>query len=175
MAEPLRKPEPAEEPDTGHLEELLKQSRAEYRTLFNACPVSIWEEDFSAARKYVDNRRAEGVKDISAYLAEHPSDVEDLVPTVRIRDINEATLGLYEAGSRDELEAGLGNVFGPETYDIFREEITALAEEQTVFTGTTINKTLTGEKMNVDLKMHVLPGYEHDWSRVLVFITKQSV
>ncbi len=174
MAEPLRKDESNEHSARlEYLEKLLEQSRSEYRTLFSDCPVPIWEEDFSAIRKYVNDKRRKGVENIRAYLSSHQSDVADLARTVRVTDVNEATLRMYGAGSREELEAGLQEVFGHKTYDIFSEEIAAFAEEQETFTGTTINETLMGDRMHINLKMRIIPGYEDDWSRVLVFITRR--
>lgn len=150
---------------------MLEQSRAEYRTIFNECPVAIWEEDFSAAARYVKNKKAQGVMDIRGRLADHPEEVENLAGAIKITDINEAALNMYRAGSREELEAGLPRVFGPKTYDVFRDEIESFAAGQTVFTGSTVNETLTGEELRINLKMCIVPGCEDDWSRVLVFIT----
>lgn len=174
MAEPLHK-KGADDIKTQlfQTEEALNLSRAEYRTIFNESPISIWEEDFSVARNYVNQRRAEGTRDIRGYLARHPEDVAKLAKSVRIKDINDATLQIYEAGSREELESNLPHVFGPATYGAFLEEISAFAEGQTEFTAKTTNKTLGGKEMIVSLKLSLVPGCENDWSRVLVFINPQ--
>ena len=44
-------------------EEALKESQERYRTLFEDSPVSLWEEDFSAAKTYIDRLRDAGVQD----------------------------------------------------------------------------------------------------------------
>src|SRR5208282_458537 len=53
-----------------HLEELvaertreLGESEEKYRELFEACPVALWEEDFSVVKHFFDELRQRGVSD----------------------------------------------------------------------------------------------------------------
>ena len=50
-----------------HLEELveeraqkLSESEAKYRELFESCPVSLWEDDFSAVKQFLDRVKRQG-------------------------------------------------------------------------------------------------------------------
>src|SRR5690349_23954941 len=42
----------------------LSSSEARFRGLFEHAPISIWEEDFSAVRKFIADLRAAGVVDL---------------------------------------------------------------------------------------------------------------
>src|SRR5678815_5500510 len=56
-------------------DEAVRASEQRYRELFEQSPVSLWEEDFSAVKTYIDDLCAAGVSDVSSYLAEHPEAV----------------------------------------------------------------------------------------------------
>ena len=67
-----------------------------YREIFDAAPVSIWDEDFSAVAAFFDRLRAEGVIDLRTHLAAHPEHIEEAIRRVRIIDVNAFTLSLFE-------------------------------------------------------------------------------
>ena len=100
-----------------HLEELvaertkeLRESEEKYRDLFEACPVSLWEEDFSAVKQFLGELRQKGVLDFDAYFANHPKDLAKCAALVKVLKVNEATLNLYNAKSVDEIIGGLSGV-----------------------------------------------------------------
>ncbi|MFL5582178.1 MAG: PAS domain S-box protein, partial [Gemmatimonadaceae bacterium] len=127
----------------------LRESARRYRNIFQTAAVSIWEEDFSAVRASLDELRAGGVRDFQRYFAEHPEFVVATVPKVRVIDVNDATLRLFGAASRDELLVSLGTVFTPETLAVFAGELLALAEGRTSFAAETVLQTVRGERLDV--------------------------
>jgi len=151
--------------------EELSNSEARFRGLFEHAPVSIWEEDFSAVRKYIDNLRSKGVSDFSAYFDAYPEEVAECARLVHIIDVNRATLEMYEAESKAQLLTELSMVLGPESLTPFKEELLALARGETYFENETVNYTLRGEKSVVFIRLTVAPGYEQTWSKVFVGIS----
>lgn len=152
------------------VETKLKESMESYRSLFNNSPISLWEEDFSEVKKHIDSLRNKGIKDFRIYFQEHPEEVANCVTMSKVIDVNRATLQLYEAGSKEELLAGLGKVFGEESYKVFREALIAFTQDKVLFESETINYTLSGRKIHIILKWSVEPGYERNFSKVLVSI-----
>ena len=149
----------------------LSRSEARFRGLFEDVPISIWEEDFSAARQALDGLRAAGVVDFSAYFDEHPEVVAVCATQVKIVDVNRATLEMYGAASKAELVADLSRVLGPESLISFKEELLTLARGETSFENETINYTLQGERREISLRLTVAPGYEQTWAKVFVGIS----
>jgi len=149
----------------------LSGSESRFRGLFEHAPVSIWEEDFSAVRKYIDDLRSMGVADFSTYFDEHPEVVAESAARVKIVDVNRATLEMYQAKSKVQLLADLSKVLGPESLIPFKEELLALASGETSFENETFNYTLQGEKRSVFLRLSIAPGYEQTWSKVFVGIS----
>ncbi len=148
----------------------LRQSEARYHILFENSPLSLWEEDFSEVKAFIEQLRSSGVKDFRAYFKEHSEDVVACAGRVKIVDVNKATLKLYSAGNKRDFLAGLNIVFGQDVHNAFIEELVAIASNKASFESEDFNQTFTGEKKDIFLKWSVVPGHENDYSRVLVSI-----
>jgi diguanylate cyclase (GGDEF)-like protein/PAS domain S-box-containing protein len=149
----------------------LSNSEARFRGLFEHAPVSIWEEDFFAVRQYINELRGAGVVDFSAYFDAHPEDVAECARRVKIVDVNQATLDMYQAESKAQLLADLSKVLGPESLIPFKEELLALARGKTFFENETVNYTLRGERRSIFIRLTVAPSYEQTWAKVFVGIS----
>jgi PAS domain S-box-containing protein len=138
--------------------------------LFENVPISLWEEDFSAVKACIDDLRSQGVKDFRQYFDNNPEAVVCCVEMVRIIDVNQPTLALFKAKNKDELLRGLSQVFGKESYDVFKEQLITLAEGHTRFESERPMRTLRGRKKYIYLTLAIPPGFEDTWSRVLLSI-----
>jgi PAS domain S-box-containing protein len=146
----------------------LKTAMGRYHSLFENVPISLWEEDFSVVKTYVDNLRSKGIAHIREYFENHLQEVANCVEMVRITDVNQATLQLCEAGNKEELLRGLNQIFTEATYDAFREQLIALADGDTSFEIERLIRTLKGDDKYVQLTLSIAPGYEDTWERVLI-------
>jgi PAS domain S-box-containing protein len=161
-----------------HLEDLvaertgeLQKSEERYRELFEACPVSLWEEDYSLVKQFIDELRRKGITDFDAYFTNHPKDVEKCAAMVRVLHMNRATLSLYEAKSVEEITggpSGLSRVFTEESNRQFASQLAALAQGEEYYEAEVENRTLGSETKNCNLICAVVPGYEQSLARVLV-------
>jgi PAS domain S-box-containing protein len=146
----------------------LRESEQRYRTLFADSPISLWEEDFSGIRRHFDRLRALGVSDFDEHFTANPDELADCVESVRVVDVNRATLELYGAESRSQLLAGLDRILGDEGREVFRRSILALAKGERSWESEGVNYTLNGDPIRLALQWSLAPGAEHTWSRVLV-------
>jgi PAS domain S-box-containing protein len=151
-------------------EEALRQSEARYRSLFENSPISLWEEDFSKVKAYIDNLRSQGVINLKEYLDKNPQFVEEAMRQIRVIDVNQATLRLYGASSKDELLTSLSSVLGADTRDVVREELIAIIEGKTEFSGIGVNYKLNGEPFDCVLQWTILPEYQQVLSNIIVSI-----
>ena len=149
----------------------LRDSEERYRTLFAESPVSLWEEDFSGIRRHLDRLRALGVTDFDEHFTANPEELADCIESVRVVDVNRATLALYGAETRSQLLAGLDRIIGDDGRDVFRHSIVALARGERSWQSEGTNYTLNGDPIRLALQWSVAPGAERDWSRVLVSAT----
>lgn len=109
-------------------EEELRLSEQRFRQLFAHAPISIWEEDFTAVGQWLENLRARGIRDLDAHLQSEPQALEHALGLVRLVDVNETTLRLFEIESKEELLDSWGKWFTEETFRVFSEELTAIWE-----------------------------------------------
>jgi len=127
----------------------LRESEQRYRHIFQTAGVSIWEEDFSQVTAAIDDLKAQGVRDFSQYIAAHPEFIQQAISMVKIIDVNDATVKLFEAQSKDELLVSLHKIFLPKTEEVFAGELIAIAEGRTNFESETVLQTLKGDKLAV--------------------------
>lgn len=146
----------------------LAAQESRYRSLFEDSPLSLWEEDLSEVKGFFDELRARGVRDFAAHFAAHPEDVLHCVRLVRIIDVNRATVELLEAGSKEELLAGLDRVFTEESLRVAHQEFTALAQGGHSFSGELDHRTMTGRTIRVAVHFNVAPEYRDTLGRVVV-------
>jgi two-component system, cell cycle sensor histidine kinase and response regulator CckA len=149
----------------------LRESEERYRTLFADSPVSLWEEDFSGIRRHLDRLRALGVADFDEHFRANPDELADCIESVRVVDVNRATLSLYGAETRSQLLAGLDRIVGADGREVFRHSIVALANGERSWSSEGTNYTLHGDPIRLALQWSVAPGAEGTWSRVLVSAT----
>ncbi len=151
-------------------EEILRVSEERYRNLFEDSPISLWEEDGSNIKNYIDDLRSKGIEDFRRYFETHPEEVIRCTSMVKVVNVNKATVSLFRALSKKELTGGLRQIFTEHSYGLFKEELIAIAQGETEFEGEDIVKTMAGNVIYVYLKWSVAPGHKEDYSKRLVSV-----
>ena len=148
----------------------LRESEEKYRILFNESPISLWEEDASEVKKYIDTLKLKGIEDFRQYFDTYPDEVIKVSNLVKILDVNNATLTVYKAKQKEELLQNLTVVFGEKSFLAFKEMVIALAEGRRIFEIDGITTTLTGEEIHVLLRLTIVPGSEKSFSRIIISV-----
>ena len=144
-------------------------SRASDETeMFELAPVSLWLEDYSGIRDLFREWRASGVDDLRAFLVEDPARVGQCSAEIRVLKVNRKTLELFEARDFDHLVANLGKVFRGDMLTAHVDELVQLWHGETRFASLTANYTLSGRRLDVQVRGVVLPGHEANLDRVMV-------
>jgi len=151
-------------------EEILKANEARFRSLFEDSPISLREEDFSSVKEYVDELRKTGVSDFREYFNEHSDSVLACAQKIKILNVNQATITLYKAGSKEKMLTNVSEVLGEDSLDVFKEELIALVEGALEFACEIHQKRFDGETIIGDLRLSIAPGYEDSWEKVYVSI-----
>jgi diguanylate cyclase (GGDEF)-like protein len=87
---------------------------------------------------------------------------------IRVLDVNQKTLTLFEAADKETLIANLDKVFRDDTKKHFADELVNMWEGQTFYDRESVNFSLSGEPVYVQLAWTLMPGSEQDFSWVLV-------
>jgi len=146
----------------------LKKAESRFHHLFTYAPISLWEEDYSAIKQEFDKLRAQGVKDLRTHLAAHPEAVERFMSMIRVLDVNQKTLDLFDAKDKASLLANVDKIFRDEMKVHFAEELTDIWDGKTFYEREGVNYSLSDEAVSVQLAWTLMPGSEKDFGWVLV-------
>ncbi|NHJ01751.1 MAG: PAS domain S-box protein [Candidatus Heimdallarchaeota archaeon] len=147
----------------------VHETETRYQTLFENAPISIWEEDFSAAKEYLDELKGK-TSNISSFLDNNPEELRNLASLVKVIDVNNISLDLYGADNKEKLLKGLNQIFDESAYHSFKEEILNLSEGKTEYEAEFTGIMLTGKSIISSIKLSVVPGYEESLSKVIVSV-----
>ncbi len=139
-------------------------------SIFDLAPISLWLEDYTGLRLLFDRWRAEGVTDLGAFLREDLSRLNQCTSQIKLLKVNRRTLSLFEADSFEHLAANLHRVFRQDMVEPHIEEMVQLWNGLGAFASDTVNYTLGGKRLDIQLKGRILPGHEESWDRVLLSI-----
>jgi len=136
--------------------------------LFAFSPISMWEEDLSDVKKRIDELKALGVTDFRTYFREHPDEAESCTRESRIVDVNDATLELFEARSKEELVASIDWILGdtPPVLGRLTPNILCIAAEERQCAGEIQARSLTGRPLSLRYMWSVPQARANDYSRV---------
>lgn len=138
--------------------------------MFDLAPVSLWLEDYSGLKQLFDKWRAEGVTSLREYLEADPARVQACSSQLRVIKVNQKTLSLFEADHLEHLVDNLGLIFRADMLKAHIDELVQLWDGKPNFGSNTVNYSLSGKRLDIQLKGTILPGHEEHWDRVLVAI-----
>ncbi len=95
----------------------LRLSEERYRQLFDLSPVAMLEFDYLEVRRWFQQLRAEGVTDLAAHLAAYPALRREALKYSPLLQVNQATVRLSRARSKEELLQRFAEVFTPEAIE----------------------------------------------------------
>ena len=120
-----------------------------YRNLFEYAPISLWEEDYSLIKEYLDGLRQQPIPndDLYSYIQIHPEIINECVSRIRVINVNQKTLEMYAAASKEEIISNMGKIVGSETPKNFTQDLVDLWIGKYVGEREGINYTLVKEVM----------------------------
>ena len=149
-------------------ERALLESEVRFKSLFDNSPISLWEEDFSEVKQVLDELAVD--QDVVELLQTDDDLVKKIIGLVKILDVNQATLDLYNARSKADLLRSLSSVLAEELLNQFRNELIALLSGESSYECEIIQKKQDGERLFGLLRLSLAPGYEDTWEKVFISI-----
>lgn len=122
----------------------------------------------------LDEVREQGITDFRTFVDVHPEFVFLCMERIRVIDVNQQTLALFGATSKDELLARLPEIFRDEMNRTFAEQLLDCWNNILFQSRETLNYSLRGDPINLHMQWAVLPGHETDWDLVQVALTDIS-
>jgi len=144
-----------------HAEQILKASEQKHRTIFESSPTAIWYEDAAEVKKMLNELQNQGIKDIRAYLDQHPEFVKEAAGKLKILDVNPAAVKLWDVKDKNSL-LYLDKKFTESEFTTFKNQMTALAEGKSFFEEETSGKTLSGKTVHYIIRTAIPGGTQYE-------------
>jgi diguanylate cyclase (GGDEF)-like protein/PAS domain S-box-containing protein len=151
-------------------EKILQESEMRYRSLFEDSPISLWEEDFSAIKFEIDRFKSMGVKNFHEFFSTNQDIVLRLMEKIKVINVNQATIRLFKASSKEDLFNHIHSIILPESVPTNGEIYASLAEGEYQCIGEIHHKDFLGNHIFTVLRLSIAPGYEETWGKVFVSI-----
>ena len=87
---------------------------------------------------------------------------------IKILDVNDTALKMYGAKSKEELIKSTNEDLSEGELELIHESLIAIADRTTSNGWEGTDEKLTGEPIEISLSWSVEPGYEEDYSKVIV-------
>ncbi|MHA2340525.1 MAG: response regulator [Candidatus Hodarchaeales archaeon] len=139
------------------MEKALRESEERYRIIFDV-------------KVYFDHLKSKGIQDLRQYLDSNPDEVEKISSMVKIINVNNTTIKMYNAKDKAEFFEGLPTFFNAEATATFKDELIALFNGKTVYQNEFPGYKFTGEKIDVIVRLSVIPGYEKTLEKIIISV-----
>ncbi|MBI9065354.1 MAG: ABC transporter substrate-binding protein [Marinilabiliaceae bacterium] len=146
----------------------LSLSEERFKLLFEDAPISLWEEDFSEAKRIIDQIKGEGIQDLDTYFNAHPDVLLNCIQKIKIININQSTLKYFQANTKQEVIKNVDKIFLKEAFIILKEELVAFSQGKTLYEAESSHYTIKGERILVSISVKIPLGYKNSWKKVFV-------
>ena len=143
--------------------------------MFDLAPVSLWLEDYGALKRLYERWRAEGVTDLRPFLLEDPRRIGLCFSQLRVLKVNRETLRLFACADLATLNRSLQSILPLHADSAHIEQLIQMWSGKLTFCFRSVDRSLTGQPIDVCVHGVILPGHEGDWARVLVAVEDVSV
>ncbi|NQV06011.1 PAS domain S-box protein, partial [bacterium] len=143
-----------------------------FKHLFTRSPISLWDEDFSAVERKLEDLRIGGVRDLRAHFAANPTELREIIGLIDVRNVNPAAAELIGIDDPAEMTGPINlATIGTETTHSFIEQIVAIWERRALLSLEIAGRRADGTPIDCVMIWAAQEGPEGpDYSRVIVSI-----
>lgn len=150
----------SDEGGAANVNDFMRLEERRYRSIFESAAVALAETDLRDITEWLDRQRELGVTDIEAWLKEEPGRVAEAARLLRVLDVNEATLRLFDASSKNELLGSFDKVLRAGMVDGLSALLSAMAEGRRFIQLETEGETLQQRKVSVLVAVQIPERHE---------------
>jgi len=151
-----------------------KEKEKRYSSLFEFSPVSLWEEDFSGLKNFLEKNISHEKGALIKWIEDKPERFEQCIGMIHIRSVNKKTIELYRGRNKEHVIRQYESLFPELSEMVFKEEIETLWNGSTRFSSDFQEKNLDGDLFYTHVNVSIVPGYEKSWKKVFVSVEDVS-
>lgn len=150
------------------VETALQDSETRYQEIFDEAPATLWVEDWTKVKQWIDRLTEQGVTDWPTYLTDNRDQVIDAYDLAEILQTSNASLQLFGATNEDDyLQYVTGAQVTPGELDAFVEVLLLILDGQWEFEVDSMDTRMDDTMILVHTRGIVPPAYRHDWSKLI--------
>ncbi|WP_198555458.1 PAS domain-containing hybrid sensor histidine kinase/response regulator [Colwellia sp. 75C3] len=146
-----------------------RESEIKFRSIFDNADVSILNEDMSELKSALDQLRQTGVTDLYQYLRDHPQKIFEFTGMIKVIDVNNATLKMFNLTSEENFLEQISASFTPAADEVFIKELCAIWDGEKVFRSEATFISQVGNNIDSILSYHI-PASKEGFKSVAVSI-----
>ena len=147
----------------------LRREETRLRQVFESAPIPIFEEDWSALRRYVRELQRAGITNFVEYYTSRPDELERVPDRIRWIDANRAAVELYGVSTKNDLIAVLKSSSNL-NWDNYPVCIDAFLSGKREASIESTDISAAGETIHVVETFRLPPGDNDEWSQVLASV-----
>ena len=151
-------------------EQALWESEERYRSLFEAAPISLWEQDWSAVKAFVEQVQTAHGEEFGSLLKLKPELLGQAAANVRTLAVNEATVKLFGAKDKKQLLARFEQRSKMAPYNGFKAQLRGLLRGRWRVTTEYEDVRESGECCHIRATLEMPNEYRNDWKRVFAAV-----
>lgn len=150
-----------------------------YKELFFNSPTPMWEEEITELILHLNKLKKNGVNNFNKYF-ESEANVKICIEKIKILNINNATISLHKAKSKEHLIKNFSSLFTDNSLKAFKNELIAIANNEVSYQATTEAKTFDNTIINLRLYLNITKRIINKNERYFslistIDITKQTI
>jgi len=156
------------------VENQLKESRRNYKALFEDSPIPMMEQDYSGIYNHYCKLKDAGIIDFRKYLADNPDQVGYLASLPKITAINNSALRTLKIKGNTLTQAELLKMFNSNSYNTYKDGLINIYDGAYEYKNELELINAEGERLILDLSLKIQPGYENTFEHVILSINDIS-
>lgn len=143
----------------------LKEREQKYRSLFEETPIAQAEKDYSIIKTRIDHLKTSGITDFKEYFDNHPEEVKNFASTIKLTDVNQAALTLFQTTSDQFASIPFVLMDQPRIFNDFKNLLILLAQN-TYLQTTQTHVKISNIIQHIEVVIYVPKAFRHNFSSV---------
>lgn len=151
-------------------EKALYENEQKFRALYHQSPLGVTLEDYSSAKRLIDQLASDGVSDFCRHFQDHPDDLVKAIRGIRLLDANDSIREMFGCTSLDEFRHyGELSKVSEDTnlHNFYIGEFATLAAGNLMFSGEIQGELPDGTMIELRCVIRIIKGHEDDWSAII--------
>jgi PAS domain S-box-containing protein len=155
--------------------ESLNREYSNYKELFENSPTPMWEEDITELISHLQSLQSSGVNNFEEYYKTNPDELSNCISKIKIANVNQATVNLHKAESKEHLIKDLEYLFTDRSKEAFKNEIIAIANGVSIYESETSARTFNNQLVDLKLYLQITERIEDNQTKYYALVSSVDI